>query len=362
MSSTSINSEILEPLLSSRTALAVAIVFVTILFTYAAFIQDTNRDFLRPLLGGPKFTTEITSLRIYPIKSCRGIQLSSRRLLKTGLELDRNWMFVDDKTKDFITIRQQSKMTLINTALEDGNLHISISGTQTKITIPAPPTEEWLRKHCELAEVEIWEEKTDGWLYSADLTAPFSDLLGIPIRLVYKGPTPRILVGNGSPEMLGRTQHHHFADMMSVLVASESSISELNERLARKGSETLTIERFRPNIVVRGGAPWAEDVWKSLRIRRAQDDAAAAVGLDVPVRCLRCQVPNVDPDTGIKNKNEPWYTLMKYRNIDVGLKGKPVFGVLCVPRDEGLIEVGMRLEVMATTKNHVFNKTAWKDL
>lgn len=35
--------------------------------------------------------SEIVSLRIYPIKSCRGIVVSDAKLLRSGLELDRNW-------------------------------------------------------------------------------------------------------------------------------------------------------------------------------------------------------------------------------------------------------------------------------
>jgi len=35
--------------------------------------------------------SEIVSLRIYPIKSCRGIIVNDAKLLRSGLELDRNW-------------------------------------------------------------------------------------------------------------------------------------------------------------------------------------------------------------------------------------------------------------------------------
>lgn len=38
-----------------------------------------------------------------------------------GLDLDRQWMFVNAKTLEFLTIRQIEQMTLINTGLsEDG--------------------------------------------------------------------------------------------------------------------------------------------------------------------------------------------------------------------------------------------------
>jgi uncharacterized protein YcbX len=54
-------------------------------------------DKLNPF-SGPSATSEITELRIYPIKSCRGISIKKSYLTKKGLELDRNWMFVEAET------------------------------------------------------------------------------------------------------------------------------------------------------------------------------------------------------------------------------------------------------------------------
>ncbi|KAL1615102.1 hypothetical protein SLS56_011929 [Neofusicoccum ribis] len=298
---------------------------------------------------------EIVSLRIYPIKSCRGFEVKSARMLRTGLDLDRNWMFISLPKREFITIRTNSNMTLIDTAVdwERDELIVSIKGHGHKISIPAHPSRQWLEDNTTLNKATIWSQETDGWEYAADLTQPFSDFFGTDVRLVYKGPTPRLLRGSGSPERLGRTQSTKFADMMPVQVSSMASIAELNERLRRAGEDEITIERFRPNIVVRGHEPWNEDGWKALRI----NDGAGrgpALGLDVVCRCLRCQVPNVNPDTADKHPRQPWNELMSYRRIDEGLKFKPSFGMLCAPREEGLVEVGMKFEVTKTTNNHFF--------
>jgi uncharacterized protein YcbX len=74
--------------------------------------------------------------------------------------------------------------------------------------------------------------------------------------------------------------------------------------------------------------------------------------LDVVARCARCQVPNVDPETADKHKKQPWDTLISYRRVDEGIRWKPCFGMLGAPRDEGLIEVGMKLEVLEETNQH----------
>ena len=66
-------------------------------------------------------------------------------------------------------------------------------------------------------------------------------------------------------------------------------------------------------------------------------------------------MPNVDPETAAKDKHEPWDTLVSYRRVDQGIKYKPCFGMLCVPRNEGSVEVGMRFEVLAVTEEHFYN-------
>ncbi|KAF7130982.1 hypothetical protein CNMCM5793_003917 [Aspergillus hiratsukae] len=301
-------------------------------------------------------TSEIVSLRIYPIKSCRGFEVTKAKLLLQGLDLDRQWMFVDAKTHEFLTIRQIPQMTLINTALsEDGNsLLLSITGSDEEIQIPARPDPAWLAAHTTLSQVKIWDTVTDGHVYSDAVNAPFSTFLNRDVCLVYKGPTPRILQGNGDPRLLGREQSTNFPDVHPVLIASEASLADLNQRLLRNGAEAITVERFRANIIVRGSVPWAEDSWKTVRISSSEGEQP--LDLDVVARCARCQVPNVDPDTGEKHKREPWDTLMSYRRVDEGIKYKPCFGMLSAPRNEGVVEVGMRFEVVEETTQHRYIK------
>ncbi|PYI11399.1 hypothetical protein BO78DRAFT_393349 [Aspergillus sclerotiicarbonarius CBS 121057] len=298
----------------------------------------------------------ILSLHIYPIKSCRGLTLPKTTLNKHGLSLDRRWMFVDATTNEFITIRQNSNMTLISTSLDESlsTLSISIPSFSEKvISIPAAPSQSWLAENTTLATVKIWDNVTDGYIYSAEVNDLFSEFLGRDVALVYKGPTPRMLKGNGDPRILGREQSTFFPDVHPVLIASEASINELNERLVGKGQEEITVERFRPNVVIKGVVPWEEDSWKVVRISAGEGmGKGKGLELDVVARCARCQVPNVDPDTAVKHPKQPWDTLMAYRRVDEGMKYKPCFGMLSAPRNEGVVEVGMRFEVLEETDGH----------
>ncbi|EXA31432.1 hypothetical protein NW761_008233 [Fusarium oxysporum] len=328
-----------------------AVVWATLFLLRHFFLRPNNQPTpaSKPLPSPPP-TDEIVSLRVYPVKSCRGFEVKSTRLLRTGLDLDRNWMFISADTREFVTIRANSHMTLIRTAFDADADKLTISVKDYNIDIPAHPTTEWLQSNTELKKAGIWGEETDAWEYQVSLTRPFSDFLNADVRLMYKGPTPRVLRGCGAPKLLGRTEATKFADMMPILVASLASIGELNERLARAGEDEIEIERFRPNIIIRGSEPWNEDRWKALRISSAE----VPVDLDVVCRCLRCQVPNVDPETADKHPRQPWNQLMKYRRIDRGLRFKPSFGMLCVPRAEGLVEVGMEFNVTAMTNDHFF--------
>ncbi|KAK5117043.1 hypothetical protein LTR62_006764 [Meristemomyces frigidus] len=325
--------------------------------------------------------TEVVSLRVYPIKSCRGFEVDHTRLRKSGLTLDRNWMFVSKKDMNFMTIRTDSSMTLIDTTITEGEpegkegrreqfLGISISGTDKFIQIPAFPTPDWLKANTTLTEVEIWEQKTDGYEYGPDINKIFCDFFNKDVALVYKGPSTRPVAVNGSKELYGKETPHHFADVMSLQIASEASIKDLNKKLKAKDpkSEELTIERFRPNIIVKGrdDHPWEEDTWKRIRLLTVipSEEALYKIDLDVVARCARCQVPNVNPETGKKHDKEPWTELMRYRRVDKGgvAKYKPCFGMLCLPKNDGRIVVGARLEVLETTDKHSYNEARFEDL
>ena len=317
--------------------------------------------------------TQIVSMRVYPIKSCRGIEVDETRLRKTGLLLDRNWMFISKSDRKFMTIRSNPAMTLIDTNIivqdNQTQLEITVHGTGARVIIPAFPTKEWLSANTTLSEVEIWEEKTDAYEYSDDINATFTKFFEQDVALVYKGPQHRNINVNGRAELYGKPQEHHFADVMSLQVASEASLNDLNKRLAKiPGADPLTVERFRPNIIVRGrdDHPWEEDTWKRVRITTNLPDREMLfkLDLDVVARCARCQVPNVNPDTAEKHPKQPWDELMKFRRVDQGgpAKWKPCFGMLCVPKNEGLLMIGSTLEVLETTDKHLYNTTPFKDL
>lgn len=87
------------------------------------------------------------------------------------------------------------------------------------------------------------------------------------------------------------------------------------------------MNRFRPNVVFTGGAPYEEDEWHRLS---AGGNRFAAVK-----PCSRCAVTTIDQETGEKGK-EPLATLATYRNRD----GKVYFGQNLIPIDYLVISQG----------------------
>jgi hypothetical protein len=123
-----------------------------------------------------------------------------------------------------------------------------------------------------------------------------------------------------------------FADGFPLLLLSRASLEELNRQLPR----AVRMENFRPNLVVEGCAPFAEDTWKRLRV--------GSVELEVVKPCARCVFTTVDPLTGQKAADgEPLRTLTRVRRI----QGKAMFGQNVVVRRPGMLQVGDAVEVLA---------------
>jgi hypothetical protein len=94
------------------------------------------------------------------------------------------------------------------------------------------------------------------------------------------------------------------------------------------------MNRFRPNLVVTGGAAFAEDGWKELRVGEAVLRAAKP--------CGRCQVTTTDQTTGEVSGPEPLATLSTFRdNPEFGV----MFGMNLVTVREGSVRVGDAVEL-----------------
>jgi uncharacterized protein YcbX len=139
-----------------------------------------------------------------------------------------------------------------------------------------------------------------------------------------------------------------FSDAASYMVASETSLQNVSDRLPE--GEDMDMSKFRPNIVVSGAATaWEEDFWGELSFQAR--DEQEPVQLILTSNCLRCVSVNIDYATGKPGKGESGQILKKLNNdrrVDAGSKWSPVFGrygFLKDPSVSAKIHVGDKVEV-----------------
>ena len=253
---------------------------------------------------------QIASLHIYPIKGCRGITLSSANVEPRGLRYDRRWMLVQADTGGFLSQRSHPEMARIEVQVgETGQLAIAFEDEQ--INVPTVPDAELIPR-----TVSVWSFTGNALDCGDDAAQFFSRVFSMPVRLVRvpEGFTRRLnpTYAKTSDDSTG------FADGYPILLASASSLVDLNERLAAP----IPMNRFRPNLVLSGDlSPWQEHTWEWVRIG---DTLLHAVK-----PCDRCAVTTIDQDTGTKTGAEPLATLAKFRKNPAS--GKVDFGINLVP-------------------------------
>ncbi|CAL9655099.1 putative protein YcbX [Streptomyces sp. enrichment culture] len=270
---------------------------------------------------------ELQSIHVHPVKAFRSLSLREAVVEPWGLAGDRRWVLIDDGGK-VVTQRQQPRLALaVAELLPGGGLRLSAPGLDPlTVSVPEP---------IGTVTLEIFRDKVDGVPADAAAHAWCSAHLGIDVRLVYMDdPATRRPV---DPEYALPGETVSFADGYPLLLTSAASLDALNSLIAqgdRPEEGPLPMNRFRPNLVVAGTAPWAEDGWSRL--------AVGDVEFRVAKPCGRCVVTTTD-QTSAERGREPLLTLGRHRRIG----GKLVFGQNLVPLSTGAIRVGDPVRILA---------------
>jgi len=274
-------------------------------------------------------TAQITGLTIYPVKSMKGIALKSAVLTPQGLENDRRFMVVRANGR-FVTQRDLPRLALVQTSLDNKGVVLSMNG-RGSVTVPFKPasgepihTKVW-GDECETVDVG---EEVSRWLTGALES-------GSTLKLVRMAPG--FIRPQGQPENLGEQTSTHFADAAPFLVANEASLEALNRELETREHSPVPMNRFRPNIVVTGLAPFAEHEISEL--------TSEYYRLKFCHPCERCVVTTIDQATAEKNPGwQPFKTLREINPVP-GKKPAPAFGQNATLKagDQSVIAVGDRL-------------------
>ena len=243
----------------------------------------------------------LARLFIYPVKSAAGIECERAELTPQGFRHDREWMIVDPAGR-FLTQREEGRMALLATAIEDGRLRLSVpSGESVSVAVD---------HGGQSVDVQVWSAQCRAFNAGPEAADLLSGYFGRPLRLVrFDRSQPRLSDARWTQ---GRQVPTLFSDGYPLLVLSQASIADL---AARVGHD-LPVQRFRPNILLEGVAPYAEDAASVLE--------TGSVRLQLTKACTRCAITTIDHVTGQRTGEEPLATLKSYR-FDRELHGV-VFG------------------------------------
>lgn len=263
--------------------------------------------------------TSLVGLRVYPIKSAGGVSLDAAEVEEQGFRHDRRWMVVDDAGR-FVSQRTAPRLALLRVSIGPQTLAFEAPG-MFSLEIPLSP-EEGRR-----TLVTVWGDTVEGVRVGDEADRWFGEFLGARCRLVY---LPDDSVRPVDPDYGRPGDRVSLADAFPFLLASEASLEDLNGRL----ESPVPMNRFRPNLIVRGCEPFAEDGWRRVRI--------GAVEFRVVKPCARCVITTIDQETAAAGK-EPLRTLARFRKFG----SKVHFGQNLIPDSTGAsLRVGDTVEIL----------------
>jgi uncharacterized protein YcbX len=266
--------------------------------------------------------TRLASIHIYPMKAARAVDLGESRVEPQGLAGDRRWLLVDENGR-FVSQREEPSLAKITVTSDNHTINVASEGFPG-CRVPVPP------QAAELLRVRVWGDSFGAKGAGPEADQWFSAYLGRPVRLVYLDDPGRRPVDQdyGRPGDVVS-----FADGFPLLLTSTGSLDELGRWLTAEGEQEVPMTRFRPNVVVAGPPPWAEDRWRRIRIG------------PVPFRVVkpsgRCVVTTTDQLTG-ERERQPLKLLGQRRRFGKAL----VFGQNLIPDAGGVIRVGDPVEII----------------
>jgi uncharacterized protein len=259
----------------------------------------------------------LSEIWIYPVKSLGGIRLEKATVLGKGLQYDRRWMLIDENNV-FMTQRIYPEMALFKLGFGEGRMSIACKtagGTisSTGFNVADLHSQKWIK-------AKIWNDDVTVLEVDPDVSDWFSHHLRIRCRLVaFPEENPRPV----DPQYKVQDEQVSLADAYPFLIIGQSSLNDLNKRLA----QPVPMNRFRPNFVFTEATPYIEDEWRNLSIGKVPFVAVK--------KSDRCVLTTVNQDTAEKGP-EPLRTLSGYRKAG----NKVYFGQNLVTLGEGQVSSG----------------------
>ncbi|MEU1127982.1 MOSC N-terminal beta barrel domain-containing protein [Streptomyces sp. NPDC005899] len=269
----------------------------------------------------------LRDVRVHPVKALAAYPVGEAAVEPWGLGGDRRWMLIDAGAR-VVTQRQEPRLAQLSAQpLPGGGVRLSAPGSAPlTVRVPDPARTEVAELFTGKVEVVEAAEAAHAW---------FGARLGAEVRLVHlDAPSHRRHI---DPAFARPGETVSLADGFPLLLTTCASLDTLNSLIARgehPQEGPLPMDRFRPNVVVDGTAPWVEDTWKRIAI--------GEVAFRVVKPSGRCVVTTTDQRTARRGR-EPLHTLARHRRSGKRL----LFGHNLIPDGTGVIRVGDPVRVLA---------------
>jgi hypothetical protein len=259
----------------------------------------------------------VSDIIIYPIKGCRGYSLNSVEVTTMGLTGDREFTVVHDGA--WANQKQIPDLFKIDVTWQGTDLVLKFPDRPDFIlATESTGAESPLTVYGQAVPVVDMGDNVADWLATG---------LGHSVRLVRaKSPFDWYIPLEDFAKVHGRKQSK-FVDTSPVLMTTEASLEDLNQRL----KSPISMDRFRANIVLADLPAYRENELEVFQFPHLKLDQVAP--------CERCTVVTLDQSTGVRTK-EPLLTLSGYRRRPNDYAGGIVFGAYLTAAQAGCLTVG----------------------
>ncbi|KKY24138.1 putative mosc domain protein [Phaeomoniella chlamydospora] len=332
----------------------------------------------------------VKALYIHPIKSCAAVELDEAGVCPSGLVWDREfsfaellipetrpdaseeekqpvWRFRTQRTPGYENLalvrpelwfprhkigaspdeKSRAVMIVKYPLVFTGPLQRIYQLLQSAFLLPrersfSVPLDTPEKEQFATKDVVIWKDTPRWFDYGQYLPSDLASFVGAenPFSLFRTDPSRYREVFRCAPrkEQLGYQPVVGFQDAYPLHLLSVASVQDIGEKV-KHAIPNFTARRFRANLIVVGGKEYDEDDWKRIQIGEVEYYCAC--------HTVRCKLPNVDPDTAVRDRFEPDRTLKKFRRIDAGDPTNACLGMQLVPvQQHGKIRVGDDVRVL----------------
>ncbi|XP_022606172.1 mitochondrial amidoxime-reducing component 1-like [Seriola dumerili] len=272
----------------------------------------------------------VSQLLIHPLKSGRAVSVALAECQNIGLKFgelqDRHWLVVTEDGH-MVTGRQEPRLVLVSLTCEGGQVCLN-GPNMEELRFPVKQPDN------PVIDCRVFSSDIQGRDCGEEASQWLTRYLGAEktFRLVHFEPQMRARRPVEMEPLFPQYEQVAYPDVGPVMLLSEASVKDLSGKLEKD----VTVDRFRPNIVIGDCDAFDEDSWEEIQI--------GSVRLQRVMSCGRCIFTTVDPETGIINRKEPLETLKSYRLCKPSekhiYKSSPLFGQLHTVKKTGILQVG----------------------